>query len=218
MNWITLSQLIFFVEILGTIAFSLSGAIVAIRKKMDILGVIVLGVTTAVGGGIVRDLLLGHTPPAAFQNSIYVLWAAGTAIATFFLYYESSVAWIDAHKKFFDNFLNFVDALGLGIFAAIGVRTAVEGGYADNTFLSLFVGTLTGVGGGTLRDMFAGEVPTIFRKHIYAVAALLGAVIYYLLHLNHEIPESAAIFMSVSVVVSLRMLAAYYLWNLPTAK
>lgn len=217
MTWIT--HLIFCVEILGTVAFSISGAMVAIQKKMDILGVIVLGVTTAVGGGMIRDILLGNIPPAAFQNSVYVLWATITAVTVFLFHlfhHKYSTSWTSTNKKRFDNFLNFVDALGLGIFAAIGVRTAIQSGYEHNAFLSIFVGVLTGVGGGMLRDIFAGEVPTIFRKHIYAVAALVGAMIYY--YTQNHMPESSSIFLSVSLVVCLRMLAAYYLWNLPTAK
>ena len=170
MNWI--EYMVSITEILGTVAFSVSGAMTAIRKKMDILGVVVLGVVTAVGGGIIRDLLLGITPPAAFQNPVYVAWATVTALLAFVL---ARHTWSEKNRHLFELLLNLVDSLGLGLFAVIGVRTAIDCGYGDNGFLSIFVGVLTGVGGGMLRDTMAGEVPKIFRKRIYALAALAGA-------------------------------------------
>ena len=214
MNFV--SQLIFFVEILGTIAFSISGAIVAIRKKMDILGVIVLGVITAVGGGIIRDLLLGITPPAAFENPVYVSWASITALIVFGIEYKWSDLLKEEKKLLFDEFLNLVDAIGLGIFATVGVQVALNAGYEDNAFLSIFVGVLTGVGGGMIRDVLAGNIPQIFCKRIYAIAALVGAIIYY--WSADHMPSSASMFISSTLVVCVRLLATYYEWDLPTAK
>ena len=143
MNWI--EYMVSITEILGTVAFSVSGAMTAIRKKMDILGVVVLGVVTAVGGGIIRDLLLGITPPAAFQNPVYVAWATVTALLAFVL---ARHTWSEKNRHLFELLLNLVDSLGLGLFAVIGVRTAIDCGYGENGFLSIFVGVLTGVGGG----------------------------------------------------------------------
>lgn len=212
MDWITNAVTI--TEILGTIAFSISGAMVAIRKRMDILGVIVLGVVTATGGGMIRDVLLGNTPPMAFRDSSYVAWATITAVIVFILvdrqWYEKSPQWLDA-------FLNVVDAIGLGIFAVMGVRAAIYNGYGDNGFLSIFVGVLTGVGGGLLRDMMAGEVPKIFRKRIYAVAALLGAMVYYYTA-EKLFSEAAAIVVGSLLVVCVRLLATHFQWNLPRAR
>lgn len=212
MDWIT-----YFVtvsEILGTIAFSISGAMVAIRKRMDILGVIVLGVITAVGGGTIRDILLGNTPPAAFQNPTYVAWATVTAVIVFFL---AGKRWDTKSRQRFDEILNLVDALGLGLFAVIGVRTAIYSGFGDNAFLSIFVGVLTGVGGGLLRDTMAGEVPKIFRKRIYAVAALAGAVFYYIT-VDTLFSEALALLIGSLLVVAIRILATYCEWDLPRAK
>ena len=114
-------------------------------------------------------------------------------------------------------FLNVVDAIGLGIFAVMGVRAAIYNGYGDNGFLSIFVGVLTGVGGGLLRDMMAGEVPKIFRKRIYAVAALLGAMVYYYTA-EKLFSEAAAIVVGSLQVVCVRLLATHFQWNLPRAR
>lgn len=212
MEWITQAAAI--VEILGTITFSISGAMVAIRKRMDILGVIVLGVVTAVGGGMIRDVLLGITPPAAFQNPRYVAWAGAVALTEFIVVRRR---WGNRSRQQFDRFLNLADAFGLGIFAVMGVRTAIDCGYGDNGFLSIFVGVLTGVGGGMLRDTMAGEVPKIFRKRIYAVAALAGAMAYYYTA-DRLIPASVSIVLCSGLVVCIRLLAAHFEWDLPRAR
>ena len=212
MDWIT--NIVTITEILGTIAFSISGAMVAIRKRMDILGVIVLGVVTATGGGMIRDVLLGNTPPMAFRDGSYVAWATITAVVVFILVDRQ---WHEKSPQWLDSFLNVVDAIGLGVFAVMGVRAAIYNGYGDNGFLSIFVGVLTGVGGGLLRDMMAGEVPKIFRKSIYAVAALLGAVAYYYT-VETLFTEAAAIVFGSLLVVCVRMLATHFEWNLPRAR
>ena len=212
MNWMEYMESL--TEILGTVAFSVSGAMTAIRKKMDILGVVVLGVVTAVGGGIIRDLLLGITPPAAFQNPVYVAWATVTALLAFVL---ARYSWSEKNRHWFEVFLNFVDSLGLGLFAVIGVRTAIECGYGENGFLSVFVGVLTGVGGGMLRDTMAGEVPKIFRKRIYALAALAGALVYYGIA-GRFVSAGGALWLAAFLVVVIRLLAAHFEWDLPRVK
>lgn len=212
MNWMEYMESL--TEILGTVAFSVSGAMTAIGKKMDILGVVVLGVVTAVGGGIIRDLLLGITPPAAFQDPVYVAWATVTALLSFVL---ARYSWSEKNRHWFEVFLNFVDSLGLGLFAVIGVRTAIECGYGENGFLSVFVGVLTGVGGGMLRDTMAGEVPKIFRKRIYALAALAGAMVYYYAA-ERFVNEAGTLWLAASLVVVIRLLAAHFEWDLPRVK
>ncbi len=212
MDW--MHYMVSVTEILGTVAFSVSGAMTAMRKKMDVLGVVVLGVVTAVGGGIIRDLLLGNTPPAAFQNPVYVTWATATALTAFVL---ARYSWSEKNRHWFEIFLNLVDSLGLGLFSVIGVRTAIECGYGENGFLSVFVGVLTGVGGGMLRDTMAGEVPKIFRKRIYALAALAGAMMYY--HIADRLVSAAgALWMAGGLVVVIRLLAAHFEWDLPRIK
>ena len=132
-------------EILGTIAFAVSGAVVAISKKMDIFGVAILGMTTAVGGGILRDLILGITPPAAFQSPGYALTSIAVSMLVFLPPVRRLLHW---NEKLYDTALLLFDAIGLGIFTVIGVQTAYIATGELNAFLAIFVGVVTGCGGG----------------------------------------------------------------------
>ena len=132
--------LTFVIEMIGTVAFAVSGALMAIEKKMDILGVCVLGATTAVGGGIIRDLILGNTPPQAFDRPVYIITAVAVSILVFLPGMRRLIRSEQAH---FDFALRVMDALGLSIFTVIGIAVAYEG--SDNGFLLVFVGVLTGV-------------------------------------------------------------------------
>ena len=155
--------ILFVLEILGTVAFAISGACVAIEKKMDIFGVAILGLTTAVGGGIVRDVLLGVIPPAAFQHPVYSLLALLTSVIVFL----PKVRGLAGKEK---NLLLFlIDTIGLAIFTVVGVQAGMQ---YDNRYLAIFVGVITGVGGGVMRDVFAGNRPYIFIKHFYSTCIL----------------------------------------------
>ena len=199
-------------EILGTIAFAVSGAVVAISKKMDIFGVAILGMTTAVGGGILRDLILGITPPAAFQSPGYALTSIAVSMLVFLPPVRRLLHW---NEKLYDTALLLFDAIGLGIFTVIGVQTAYIATGELNAFLAIFVGVVTGCGGGVLRYVFAGSPPYIFVKHFYATAALLGAVACLLLW---NIGQMPAMLIGAAVTLTLRLLAAHYRWSLPKAK
>ena len=153
-------------EILGTIAFAVSGAVVAISKKMDIFGVAILGMTTAVGGGILRDLILGITPPAAFQSPGYALTSIAVSMLVFLPPVRRLLHW---NEKLYDTALLLFDAIGLGIFTVIGVQTAYIATGELNAFLAIFVGVVTGCGGGVMRDVFAGSPPYIFVKHFLSI-------------------------------------------------
>ena len=192
-------------EIVGTIAFALSGAYVAIEKHMDIFGVVVLGTTTAVGGGIIRDMILGVTPPIDFQEPVY----AGIAILI------SLIAFIPRLRETLNKpnnpVLLVMDTIGLAVFTVIGVRAGMA---FDNVFLAVFVGALTGVGGGVVRDIFANNKPYIFFKHFYACASLIGAALTVLLW-NWD--KSWAMLIGAVAVFVLRILAARFRWKLPKA-
>ena len=207
---VRLAMLIF--EIVGTISFAISGAMVAIHKHMDALGVTILGLTTATGGGILRDLLIGVTPPQAFRDPLYAIIAIVTAIITFIPVVRRS---FDLHERQLNQILLLMDTLGLGVFTVVGVAAAHEAIPDASLFLTLFVSTVTGVGGGVLRDIMAGTTPFIFVKHFYACAVLIGALICELLW--NPFGYVTAMTVGAVVVMILRMLAAHYRWELPRA-
>ncbi len=197
-------------EIIGTIAFAVSGAIVGIQKKMDLFGVSILGLTTAVGGGIMRDLILNITPPAAFRTPIFAVTAVIVSIIVFLRPVYSS---LEQKGTVYDILLLIMDSIGLGLFTVIGVQVAQTSSADANLFLITFVGVLTGVGGGILRDVFAGNTPYVFVKHFYACASIIGAWACALLW-----PVLGDIFsMAIGAVLTtiLRLFAAYYRWSLP---
>ena len=167
----------FIMEIIGTIAFAASGAMVGVGRRMDIFGVCVLGVVTSVGGGMIRDIVLGIIPPGMFQKPVYTIVATATSCVVFWVLYLKKELLEGHFREIYDRFMLIMDTIGLGIFTVVGVNTGIRHGYMDNTFLLVFVGTITGVGGGLLRDMMAGVPPYIFVKHIYACASIVGAVV-----------------------------------------
>ena len=203
---------ILIVELIGTMAFAASGAMTGIRKNMDIFGVCILALTTAVGGGVIRDLILGSTPPATFRDPIYATVAIVTALVLFLPRVRRLLMWDQA---LFDRILFFMDTAGLGIFTVVGIRTAYAHVPQATLFLLAFVGVVTGVGGGVLRDIMAGDTPYIFVKHIYACASLVGALACALAW--HHLGEMGSMLLGGGLVVLIRCLSAHYRWNLPRA-
>ena len=197
-------------EIIGTIAFAVSGALVGIEKRMDILGVAILGATTAVGGGIIRDLLLGSTPPQALQHPLYLIIAVCSAVVMFFTRIRSALR---RNRALFDTVLLVMDSLGLGVFTAVGIGVAK--GLSCGMFVSAFVGVMTGVGGGIMRDMMSGDIPFVFRKYFYCSASIIGAVITA--GLWERIGSVPAMLTGAALIVLLRFLAAHFRWRLPRA-
>ena len=206
----------FLAELTGTVAFACSGAMVAIEKKLDLLGVIVLGVTTAVGGGMIRDILLGQLPPNLFINPAYVLTAFLAVLILFFIVKFCRSSKKALSSEAYEAVMNLLDAIGLGVFTAMGIDTAIEAGYGKYHFFIIFLGVITGVGGGILRDIMAGQTPFVLKKHVYACASLAGALSYVWL-LPRIFPQ-AAFLISAALVVLIRVLARHYKWNLPTAE
>ena len=204
---------IFVVNILGTLAFAASGAMIGLNKDMDIFGVCILGLTTATGGGVIRDLILGLTPPMAFQDPT----CAVVALATSAVFFSRRVRRVlTRNRRHYDRLLFWMDTLGLGAFTVIGVELAFSQAERPTFFLLVFVGTLTGVGGGVLRDLLAQEVPYIFVKHVYACASLAGAILCA--GLWGHVDSAAAMLSGMAAVVLIRILAAHYHWNLPKAR
>ena len=197
-------------EWIGTVAFAASGALTAMKKRMDLLGIIVLGVVTAIGGGIIRDLVLGVTPPFAFRNPTCAVIATITALLLFIPQLRRPIM---HNQKIFDLVMFFMDSLGLGIFTVMGIWIAKDLSPDRSRFLLVFVGVITGVGGGVVRDVLSGQMPYIFVKHIYACASLVGAILCTLLW--PYLPQYAVMLLGAAAVLIIRMLSAYFHWNLP---
>lgn len=207
--------MLFALEAAGTIAFASSGAMVAIEKNLDLLGIIVLGVITAVGGGMIRDITIGNIPPSLFRNSIYVWMALITVLILFLIIRFHPYVMESKYRVTYEKVMNIFDAVGLGAFTVVGINTAIEAGYGDYRFLSAFLGVVTGVGGGMLRDIMANQTPYVLRKHFYACASIIGAVCYIVL--REQIPGNGAMLLCAFIVVIIRLLATKYRWNLPRA-
>lgn len=188
---------------------------VGMKKQTDLFGVLFLAVITAVGGGITRDVLLGDFPPNAFLDWRYVTVAATTALLLFFLVRTKRAAYLQK-IKLLDTVNNIFDALGLGVFSIIGVQVAQQSGQGDNLFFAVFLGLITGIGGGLMRDVLVGEIPFVLTKRIYAVASITGALSYALLT-RSAIQEPISATFCIGIVFSIRMLATHYKWNLPRA-
>ncbi len=203
----TQETLFFLFDLAGTFAFAMSGAFKAIRKKLDLLGILVLGFATAMGGGVVRDALL-HRTPVAFTTNLYALFA----LLGCFL----SCAWHVAAKgrRFLDEDRAFLllDALGLAVFAVIGAKAAAGAGL--KAWGVVVLAALTGAGGGALRDLLVIEIPMVLHADFYATAALLGGLTFVLLSLTGLDPSivSAAAFLT---TLSLRTAAIFRGWSLP---
>ena len=213
-----LSSIFQITEIIAVCTAAVAGVLAAAEVRADIFGAIVLGCTTAFGGGIIRDLLLGVTPPAALHNPLLLIVAAAVSLIAFLLEYFFADKRVGAamarESSRHEQLLNAVDALSLSMFVVVGIDAAMNAGYKDNAFLVIFVGVVTGVGGGLLRDIMIRRVPVILQKRIYALAAALGAMLDVLLtRLGCDDGISAAA--TVCFILLIRFLSVQYRWNLP---
>lgn len=188
---------------------------IAVEKRMDLFGVLFLAVVTALGGGTSRDMLIGSFPPRMFSSYRYLLLAALCALAVFAVARGFGPRYL-ANRERLDRINNIFDAAGLGVFTVSGAQIAVAAGYADNGFLTVFLGMTTAVGGGIFRDMLIREVPFVLKKRIYALAAIAGALVYWLC-LRAGVPEPAAAVAGLTLTFALRLLATHFRWNLPRA-
>lgn len=203
-------------EIAGTISFAISGAMAAVEKRVDLFGVIFLGVTTSLAGGIIRDVVIGRVPPVAFSDYKYMAIAIVTSLIVFILarvYHEH----YKDNLELINTINNVFDAAGLGAFTITGANVAMGMGYRSNGFFMIFLAMITGIGGGVLRDLMIGEIPFVLRKRIYAVASLAGGFVYYLLSVKFRMETMSAAFVGIAIVFGLRMLATIFKWNLPKA-
>lgn len=207
-----MEHFLFVLEIIGTISFAVSGALTGLKKNMDIFGVCILGLTTAVGGGVIRDLILGNTPPNTFRNPVYAVLALAVS-AVIFLKTVRNL--LHRNPRWYDRIMLVMDSLGLGAFTTVGIQVAFEHTEKPTLFLLVFVGVITGVGGGVIRDLLAGNTPFILVRHIYASASLAGALLCA--GMWHHTGHMTAMLAGTALIVLIRLLSAHFHWNLPRA-
>lgn len=198
-------NIIYVLDLIGTAAFAASGAWVGVRKHMDLFGVLVLGIVTAVGGGTLRDLLLGDVPPFSLKDETYISISVAVSLVVF------------ANRDRFERFekpLLYFDAIGLGTFVVIGTTKALD--FQMGLLGAILMGVMTGTAGGVIRDVLANQVPLILRREIYASACIAGGVLLVILEHLGAGRLVAALFASGTVIV-VRLLAIHYNWALPKA-
>ena len=198
---------------IGTVSFAVSGSLVAIRHSLDLFGVVTVGTITAVGGGIMRDVLIGNTPPKVFSNPVVLVVTMLISVIVFL------IAWFYRRrfKKLSDSIdtVNILfDALGLAALSIAGIEVVCLASLQGGALLTIIMGVITGVGGGVLRDVLVNEKPYILTKHIYAVVSVLGCCIYYLLSVQLGYTVLATVLVLV-FTVTMRLLAAKLRWKLP---
>ena len=206
-------EFIFIMDLIGTVAFAISGSMTAVEQGMDLFGILILALTTATGGGFIRDLTIGSLPPVVFRNPIYMILSFLTAGIVFLvLKFQSLRPHSDRVRLVYEKTLLITDSMGLAAFTVDGVCAGLA--QPDtNLFLAVFLGVITGVGGGILRDLFAGKKPYVFVKHVYALASLAGAAAVYIL--PRYLGSGFSIMISFGIIILIRYLAAHYRWDLP---
>lgn len=196
------------INLVGIFAFALSGALMAVRKRMDIVGMLVLASITALGGGVIRDVLIGDVPPAAFRNTWWLVLPLVASLLTFFLH--PVVTRLRRSIQVFD-------AIGLGVFCASGAAKAASFGVSP--LAAVMLGVVTGIGGGMLRDLLAGEIPSVLRRDtkLYAVPAVAGSILVALAHQAGQddlwVQALAAVF-----VCGFRLAALWRGWGAPAPR
>lgn len=193
-----------FLDSIGTLVFAISGALTAIYKKLDLFGVYCIAFVTAVGGGTIRDVMIGRTPVGWMQdmNYIYII-TFGFLLSIIFNRYLD--------KLRISMFL--FDSIGLGVFTLIGLEKGIE--YGLNPLISVILGTLTATFGGVIRDILCNEIPVLFRKEIYATLCIAGGILYFMLKEFHF--EQNFISLAVTIfIIGSRLIAFKYNWSLPS--
>jgi uncharacterized membrane protein YeiH len=193
-------------EMIGIAAFAASGALAAVRARLDVFGVIVIALTTALGGGIIRDVLLGVHPPTSLQNWPYLLVPGLTGLIVF---------WFHPQVAKLRRSVMLLDALGLGLFVTSGTNTALALGAPP--YAACLIGMTVGIGGGAVRDLLLREIPLVLRREIYAVAALAGAVVIVVGDWA-RLPAGPVALVGSALIVTLRVVALWRKWNAPVAR
>ena len=191
------------IDILGTFSFAVSGAFFAMEKKLDPFGVLILSFVTAIGGGTLRDIMIGELPVGWLRNETATIVIFVSAIGTMFF-----GQWL----KKINTTLFLFDALGLGLFTIVGIEKAMQLHFSIGVCIAL--GTITGSFGGVIRDVLLNNIPLVFRKEIYALASIIGGLVYFLLT-RSALDNDAAKIICILLIFIIRLLAVKYKWTLP---
>ncbi|QYA26879.1 trimeric intracellular cation channel family protein [Gramella sp. MT6] len=191
-------------DVLGTIAFAISGALSAMNRRLDIFGIFIIAFVTAIGGGTIRDVLIGNTPVTWMENVVYVYLIG--VVTIFAIIFRNKLNYLKKSLFLFDT-------IGLGVFTITGVETGIQNGL--DPILSVALGAMTGTFGGVIRDILCNEIPVIFRKEIYATACLIGAMAYIILY-NMNVDADIIYLVTTLTVISIRLVVVKYHLTLPS--
>lgn len=200
-------------DMIGTIAFAISGALVGVARRMDIFGMAVLALATAIGGGIVRDVLLGYFPPNSLRNIVYVTVVISVTIIVFIIYnsrYRKHAMGPRSRASYL-----LADAVGLASFTVTGASAGFKL-YPELPIFIVLLGTITAVGGGIIRDMLAQRIPSVLKEDVYALPSVIGGIVYYLMVISNWVGED--VYGAFTVVLVIRLLAIKYNWSLPKVR
>jgi uncharacterized membrane protein YeiH len=202
--FVQVANMLYYLDLFGVAVFAVTGALMAGRKSMDLFGVVVIGLVTALGGGTLRDVILGHHPVSWIAHQASILVAIAAALGT--------VLWVRMTRPIHDLGLLLADAIGLAVFTVGGTALAMT--HQVPTITAVIMGVMTGVAGGVIRDVLCNQIPLIFRQEIYASACLLGALVYIGLLRLHGATELASL-VAMAVVFGVRVAAIHWKWTLP---
>ena len=204
-------------QYVGAVSFAVSATIYAVRKGTDVIGALVFSLLTCFGGGFMRDMIIGRIPPNILINKEYYYLAAVCIVTCLICYHlgfiEPIGKFMNKHQHSF--IIEFTDALGLASFVVLGVESAIEFGKTGFVIL-VFAGCITGAGGGILRDICAAEIPGVFRKHIYLIPVIIASCFFVLTY--DKMPEIISVILAILIIITIRMLAFKFKWNLPIPK
>ncbi|WP_010228513.1 trimeric intracellular cation channel family protein [Gillisia marina] len=191
-------------DVLGTIAFAISGALAAMTRKLDLFGIFIIAFVTAIGGGTVRDILIGNNPVMWMENTFYIYLISVVTFLTIVFRHKIN------HLK---TSLFLFDTIGLGVFTITGVEAGISNGLSP--IISIALGAITGTFGGVIRDILCNEIPVIFRKEIYATACLIGALGYVILY-NLNVDNDVIYVVTSLIVISIRLVVVKFKIALPS--
>lgn len=191
------------IDILGTIAFAISGVLVAMEKKLDLFGVLIIAFVTAIGGGTLRDMLIGNTPVVWMRESVYIFTILGAVI--FAILFANQL-------KYLRKTLFLFDTIGIGLFTMVGIEKGISAELMP--VMCVILGTITASFGGVIRDILCNEIPVIFHKEIYATACIVGGFSYFLL-IQLPIDGTYAYIAAIAIIILIRILAVKFHIALP---